>query len=68
MREFADLLAVQLTIAAANNPAEPASAGTTRIPVLDKTGLRGILDFSVDIHLELDTDMFTLWPKALEDQ
>jgi uncharacterized protein (TIGR03435 family) len=68
MREFADLLAVQLTIPAADNPAEPARASTTQIPVLDKTGLKGIFDFSVDLHPELGTDMFTLWQRALEDQ
>jgi uncharacterized protein (TIGR03435 family) len=36
--------------------------------VLDKTGLPGIFDFSVDIHPELGTDMFALWQRALEDQ
>jgi uncharacterized protein (TIGR03435 family) len=68
LRQFADLLAVQLSIPAADNPAEPARASASQIPVLDKTGLPGIFDFSVDIHPELGTDMFTLWQRALEDQ
>jgi len=68
MREFADLLSVQISIPAADNPAEPARASTSQIPVLDNTGLQGIFDFSVDIHPELGTDMFTLWKRALEDQ
>jgi uncharacterized protein (TIGR03435 family) len=38
------------------------------MPVLDKTGLPGIFDFSVDMHPELGTDMFTSWQRALEDQ
>jgi uncharacterized protein (TIGR03435 family) len=38
------------------------------IAVLDKTGLPGIFDFSVDIHPELGTDMFTSWQRVLEDQ
>jgi uncharacterized protein (TIGR03435 family) len=68
LRQFADLLAVQLSIPAPANPAEPARASASPIPVLDKTALPGIFDFSVDIHPELGTDMFTSWQRALEDQ
>lgn len=68
MRQFADLLAVQLSIPAADNPSEPARATRTPIPVVDKTELPGIFDFSVDIHPELGTDMFTLWQRVLQDQ
>jgi uncharacterized protein (TIGR03435 family) len=68
LRQFADLLAVQLSIPAPENPAEPARASASPISVLDKTGLPGIFDFYVDIHPELGTDMFTSWQRALEDQ
>jgi uncharacterized protein (TIGR03435 family) len=68
LRHFADLLAVQLSIPASNNPAEPARASASPISVLDKTALPGIFDFSVDIHPELGTDMFASWQRALEDQ
>jgi len=68
LRRFADLLAVQFSIPAPGNPDEPARAGGTLIPVLDKTGLQGIFDFSVDIHPELGTDMFTAWQRVLQDQ
>jgi uncharacterized protein (TIGR03435 family) len=68
LRQFADLLTVQLSIPAPMNPAEPARASASPILVLDKTGLPGIFDFSVDIHPELGTDMFTSWQRALEDQ
>jgi uncharacterized protein (TIGR03435 family) len=68
MRQLADLLAVQLSIPAADNPAEPVRASATLIPVVDKTGLPGIFDFSVDIHPELGTDMFTAWRRALQEQ
>jgi uncharacterized protein (TIGR03435 family) len=68
LRQFADLLAVQLSIPAPDNPAEPARASTSPIAVLDKTGLPGIFDFSVDIRPELGTDMFTSWQRVLEDQ
>jgi uncharacterized protein (TIGR03435 family) len=68
LRQFADLLAVQFSIPAADNPAEPARASTSQTAVLDKTGLPGIFDFSVDIQPELGTDMFTSWQRVLENQ
>lgn len=68
LHQFADLLAVQLSIPASNNPGEPARASTSQIPVLDKTGMPGIFDFSVDMHPELGTDMFASWQRALQGQ
>jgi len=68
MREFADLLTVQFSIPAANNPSEPARAGGPQIPVVNKTGLAGTFDFSVDMRPELGTDAFTLWQRALQSQ
>jgi uncharacterized protein (TIGR03435 family) len=68
LRRFADLLAVQFSIPAPGNPNEPVRAGGTPIPVLDKTGLSGIYDFSVDIRPEMGADMFTAWQRVLQDQ
>jgi uncharacterized protein (TIGR03435 family) len=68
LRQFADLLAVQFSIPAPMSPNEPARAGGPLIPVVDKTGLPGTYDFSVDIRPELGTDLFTLWQRALRDQ
>lgn len=68
MRQFADLLAIQFSIPAAQSPNEPARAGGAQIPVLDKTGLQGIYDFSVDQRPELGTDAFTGWKRVLEGQ
>lgn len=68
MRQFADLLAVQFSIPAAENPNVPVKAGGPPIPVLDKTGLEGIYDFTVDVRPELGTDAFTGWKRALHDQ
>lgn len=68
MRQFADLLAVQFSIPAAENPNMPVKAGGPPIPVLDKTGLEGIYDFTVDIRPELGTDAFTGWKRVLHDQ
>lgn len=68
MRQFADLLALQFSFPAANNPTAPVRASGPQIPVLDKTGLQGTYDFNVDMRPELGTDGFTGWKRALEDQ
>jgi uncharacterized protein (TIGR03435 family) len=68
LRKFADLLSLQFSMSAASNPGEPVRAGGPQIPVLDKTGLTGIYDFSVDMRPELGTDGFTSWQRLLQDQ
>ena len=68
MREFADLLAVQFSIPAPENPNVPARAGGPPPLVVDETGLGGIYDFSVDMQPDLNTDSFTAWQRVLEDQ
>jgi uncharacterized protein (TIGR03435 family) len=68
MRQFADLLAVQFSIPAPASPSEPVRAGGPAIPVLDKTGLDGVYDFSVDVHPEIGTDTFTSWQRVLNEQ
>jgi uncharacterized protein (TIGR03435 family) len=68
MRQFADLLALQLSIPAPTSPNEPVRAGGPQIPVVDKTGLAGIFDFSVERAPELGTDMYTAWQRTLHDQ
>lgn len=68
MRQFADFVAVQLSIPAPDNPSQPAMAGGPMVPVLDKTGLTGIYDFSVEIRPEPGADMFTLWQRALPER
>jgi uncharacterized protein (TIGR03435 family) len=68
LRQFADLLSVQLSIPALDNPNQPARASGPPIPVLDDTGLPGVYNFSVDMHPELGIDMFTMWQRVLQDQ
>jgi uncharacterized protein (TIGR03435 family) len=68
MRQFADLLAVQFSIPAADRPDVPARAGGSMIPVLDQTGLQGVYEFNVDLRPEAGTDAFTAWKRALEEQ
>ncbi len=68
MRQLADLIAVQLTIAAPQDPTPPDLAGGSPVPVLDKTALSGFYDFYVDIKPELGTDGFTIWKRVLQEQ
>jgi uncharacterized protein (TIGR03435 family) len=68
MRQFADLLALQFSMPAAEDPSKPVRASPAQIPVIDKTGLQGIYDFSVNLHPELGTDVFTLWQRVLPSQ
>jgi uncharacterized protein (TIGR03435 family) len=68
MHQFADLLAVQFSIPAADNPSVPVRAGGPPIPVLDKTGLKGIYDFTANIRPEPGTDAFTAWKRVLAEQ
>jgi len=35
---------------------------------VDKTGLKGIDEISVEVKPELGSDMFTLWQRVLQDQ
>lgn len=65
MRHFADLLTVQLSIPASDDPTQLSRAGGPRIPVIDKTGLPGIYEFSAAISPEPGVDSFTLWKRAL---
>jgi len=68
MREFADLLAIKLSIPPAQDPGVPVRASGPPVPVLDKTGLPGVFDFRVNMQPELGTDAFTLWQRALQEQ
>jgi uncharacterized protein (TIGR03435 family) len=68
MRQFADLLAVQISIPAPTSASVPVVASASPVPVLDKTGLDGIYDFSVDLRPEIGTDGFTFWKRVLDEQ
>jgi uncharacterized protein (TIGR03435 family) len=68
LRRLADVIAIQLTIVMPDDPGRPGRAGGTPAPVLDKTGLSGTYDFSVDIRPEPGADMLTLWQRVLRDK
>jgi uncharacterized protein (TIGR03435 family) len=68
MRQFTGLLAVQISMPAPTSASTPVIASESPTPVLDKTGLEGIYDFSIDLQPEIGTDGFTFWKRVLEDQ
>jgi uncharacterized protein (TIGR03435 family) len=68
MQQFADLLAVQISIPAPTSASVPVIANASPAPVLDKTGLAGVYDFTVDLRPEIGTDGFTFWKRVLDDQ
>jgi uncharacterized protein (TIGR03435 family) len=68
LEQFANLLSIQLTIPAMDDPTKPGIASAAPVPVLDKTGMPWIFDFSVDMKPELGVDMFTLWQRVLQEQ
>jgi uncharacterized protein (TIGR03435 family) len=67
MRQLADIIAVQLSIPVSDDPTQPARASGTPPPVLDKTGLSGTYDFSLNIRPEPGSDMMTIWQRVLRD-
>jgi uncharacterized protein (TIGR03435 family) len=68
LRQFANLLSVQLSIPVIDDPGKPSIASGPPVPVLDRTGLSGSYDIRVDLKPEPGGDVFTLWQGALRDQ
>src|SRR5262249_62320011 len=67
MRQFADLLAVKLSIVMSDDPTRPGMAAGPPVLVLDKTGLAGESDIPVNVRPEPGADSFSLWQHALEN-
>ena len=69
MRQFANLLSIQLSIPAnASDPSRPSIASGRPVPVVDETGLEGVYEFKVDLPPELGSDPFVRWQRALQEQ
>ncbi len=69
MRQLVDLISIQLTIpAASEDPSKPSIGRGPPVPVLDKTGLEGTYDITVDLKLEPGVESFTLWQRFLQDR
>lgn len=68
LSQFANLLAVQLTIPFLDDPTTPSHARGAPVPVVDKTGIEGVYDISLDLKPDAGADPFTVWQRALQEQ
>jgi uncharacterized protein (TIGR03435 family) len=69
MRQFANLISIQLSIPTVEDPTRPAIASGPPVPVIDKTGLEGNYDISVNLRPDdSGGDSFTRWQRALRDE
>jgi uncharacterized protein (TIGR03435 family) len=70
LSEFANILAIQLTIPMLSNqdPSVPSRASGAPVPVIDKTGIDGVYDIAVDINTDRGGDAFAVWQRALQEQ
>lgn len=68
LRQFANLLSIQLSIPAAVDPTRPMMASGPGVPVVDKTGLAGVYDINTWAQPELGGDSFVAWQRVLQDQ
>jgi len=67
LNRFADLLAVQLSIATPDDPTRPGLAPATPPPVLDRTNLPGVYEFNAEVRPD-GSDMVTLWQRKLKEK
>ena len=68
LSQFADRLATSLTMTFLDDPRAISHARGDPIPVLDKTGIQGVYDFSVNIKPDPGADPFAVWQRALQEQ
>jgi len=68
LSQFANLLAIKLSIPIADDPTKPMMASPTPVPVVDKTGLSGVYDFNFEMKFDLGVDPLALWQPVLQQQ
>jgi uncharacterized protein (TIGR03435 family) len=70
LTEFANLLSLRLNMPMTENqdPAVPVRSTGVPPPVLNKTGIQGVFDISVEVKLDAGADAFIAWQRALQDQ
>ena len=70
LRQFANLLSIQLTIpAGGEDPTKPSIASGPAVPVIDETWLKGESDINDLARQELGgTDSYVAWQRVLQDK
>ena len=68
LNEFANRLAISLTIPLLEDPNTPSMSRGSPIPVINKTGIDGIHEIGLHIRPDQGADPFTIWQRALREQ
>jgi uncharacterized protein (TIGR03435 family) len=70
LTEFANLLSLRLNMPMTEDqdPTVPIRSTGVPPPVLNKTGIQGVFDISVEVKLDGGADTFIAWQRALQDQ
>jgi uncharacterized protein (TIGR03435 family) len=70
LTEFANLLSLRLNMPMTEDqgPAVPIRSIGVPPPVLNKTGIQGVFDISIEVKLDAGADTFIAWQIALQDQ
>lgn len=68
LNQFADVLALKLTIPLVADPAAPSVAQGTPVPVVNKTGIEGVFDLALPMSLDTREAPLTFWQRTLQEQ
>jgi len=68
LTEFANLLSLRLNMPMTDDPTVPVRSTGVPVPVLDKTGIKGVFDISVEVKPDPSVDTFVAWQRALQEQ
>ncbi len=68
LTEFANLLSLRLNMPMTDDPTVPVRSTGVPVPVLNKTGIKGVFDISVEVRPDQGADTFVIWQRALEEQ
>ena len=68
LNQFADVLALKLTIPLVADPATPSVAQGAPVPVVNKTGIEGVFDLALPMSLDAREEPLTFWQRTLKEQ
>lgn len=68
LNQFAEVLALKLTIPLVANPVTPSVAQGAPTPVVNKTGIEGVFDFALPMSLDAREEPLTFWQRTLKEQ
>jgi uncharacterized protein (TIGR03435 family) len=66
--QFADVLALKLTEPLVADPSAPSVAQGTPIPIVNKTGIKGVFDLALPMSLDAREAPLAYWQRILKEQ